>query len=166
MKAKIKSLESGSAVGTLNTAKGLKELAALSGGLKAQNTFISLEGQEAVRKACGGNGYLLNSGVARFATETAWTVTAEGDYVIMMLFSAKYLLKQIMSTLLKRKQNEGTTEYLNDLLKKGVKSLDDLCPVAQSSDDFLKVEFLLALFRFRALSAVSAMAKSVQGHIK
>jgi len=31
-------------VGTLNTTKGLKELAALSGGLKAQNTFICLEG--------------------------------------------------------------------------------------------------------------------------
>jgi hypothetical protein len=66
-------------------------------------------------------------------------VTAEGDYVIMMLFSAKFLLKQIMSTLLKRKTNEGITEYLNDLLKKGVKSVDDLCPVAKSSDDFLNV---------------------------
>jgi hypothetical protein len=35
LKDKVKSLEAGGAVGTLTNAKGLKELAALSGGLKA-----------------------------------------------------------------------------------------------------------------------------------
>jgi len=109
---------------------------------------------------------LLNSGVARLSTENLWVVTAEGDYVLMMLFSAKFLLKQVMNTLLKKKSNEGSVEYLNDLLKPGIKSIDDLCPIAKSSQDFLNVEFLLSLFRYKALHAVSAMAKSVQGNLK
>ena len=64
MSEHIKRLESGTTVGTLNTTKGLKELAAVSAGLKAHNTLISLEGVEALRKTCGGNGYLLHSAIA------------------------------------------------------------------------------------------------------
>ena len=64
MNEHIKRLEKGSVVGTLNTDKGLKELAAVSAGLKAHNTLLCLDGVEALRKTCGGNGYLLHSAIA------------------------------------------------------------------------------------------------------
>lgn len=83
----------GNNYGRLESNKGLKELAALSGGLKAHVTYICIEGQETCRKCCGGNGYLMNSGIARDVTDKVWYVTAEGDYTIMLLFSAKYILK-------------------------------------------------------------------------
>lgn len=158
----IRQLEGNSPVGTLSVTKDLKELAALSGGLKALNTFLSFEGQGAVRQCCGGNGYLLNSTVARMYADSAWTVTAEGDYIIMLLFSAKFLLKMMMDTMLKRKEHTGSVEYLNELLKPGITSEKDLCPVAKSHLDFLNPKFLQSLFRFRALKNVGMMAKQVQ----
>lgn len=177
MSERIKTLESGSKVGTLNTSKGLKELAALSGGLKAHNTFVSLEGQEAVRKCCGGNGYLLNSGIAKQAADSLWTVTAEGDYTIMMLFSAKFLLKSIMSVVKQGTHVDESVEYLNDLTK--IPNLKELfngssqhgmperyAPEAASADDFYNPEFLLKLFRYRALDAVTNMATSVEYFLK
>ena len=84
MSQHIKKLEEGSSsVGTLSSTKDIKELAAVSAGLKAHNTFVSLEGVEALRKTCGGNGYLLHSAIAQLASNQLWTVTAEGDYNIM-----------------------------------------------------------------------------------
>ena len=65
----------------------------MSAGLKAQNTFISYEGIEALRKSCGGNGYLLNSGIAALATDYLWQVTAEGDYTILGLLTSINIIK-------------------------------------------------------------------------
>ena len=39
-------------------------MAATSGGLKALNTYESHLSMEELRKCCGGNGYLLHSGIA------------------------------------------------------------------------------------------------------
>ena len=42
----------------------MKELAATSNGLKAMCTVMAHEGIEDCRKSCGGNGYLMASGIA------------------------------------------------------------------------------------------------------
>ena len=112
MSDSIKTLEAGATVGTLNTSKGLKELAAVSAGLKAHNTLVSLEGIEALRKTCGGNGYLLHSGIAELAANGLWTVTAEGDYNVMQLFTAKYLLSAAAKG---KESQEEYLSYLNEL---------------------------------------------------
>ena len=52
------------ATGMVLTSKGLKELAVTSAGLKALNTFEACKALEELRLCCGGNGYLLNSGIA------------------------------------------------------------------------------------------------------
>ena len=71
----------------------LNEIAATSAGLKALCTFLATEGIEDCRKACGGNGYLLNSGIAQIAADYVWQTTAEGDYILLMLLTGRYLLK-------------------------------------------------------------------------
>ena len=93
MSDSVKTLESKDSVGTLASSKGLKELAAVSAGLKAHNTLLAVDGIEALRKTCGGNGYLNHSGIAEIAANCLWPVTAEGDYNVMQLFTAKYLLQ-------------------------------------------------------------------------
>lgn len=44
--------------------KKIKEFAAISAGMKAVCTKMAVDGIEDLRKACGGAGYLLNSGIA------------------------------------------------------------------------------------------------------
>lgn len=61
--ARMKSME-GDTMGLITNVKELKEIAATSAGLKAICTLIASDGIEEVRKCCGGNGYLLNSGLA------------------------------------------------------------------------------------------------------
>jgi acyl-CoA oxidase len=77
----------------LTNFKMLKEIAAMSAGLKALSTILASNGLEECRKCCGGNGYLLHSGVAQMSCDFLWQVTAEGDYMILSLLTAKYLLK-------------------------------------------------------------------------
>ncbi|KAJ3050486.1 acyl-Coenzyme A oxidase, partial [Quaeritorhiza haematococci] len=73
----------------------LPEMAALSGGLKALCTYWAWQGIEDCRKCCGGNGYLLNSGIAMGAADYVWQITAEGDYILLTLQTARYLLKSV-----------------------------------------------------------------------
>ena len=50
------------------------QIAATSAGLKALCTFIAANGVEDVRKCCGGNGYLMSSGIAGTAQDYLWQV--------------------------------------------------------------------------------------------
>ena len=141
----------------LTTDKGLKELAAVSANLKPHTTFLSLEGIEALRKTCGGNGYLLHSAIAQLASNTLWNVTAEGDYRVMQLFAAKYLLQQSQ----KDKVTDEYVDYLNDL--KGVKNIQDLYPVPEGPQSFLDEKYLVKLFRFRVLKSVIELREANKG---
>ncbi len=78
MVSKINDLEGGK-VGHIENTKDIKEIAAASAGLKALCTKIAVEGIEDCRKCCGGNGYLMNSGLAQFGCDYLWQITAEGD---------------------------------------------------------------------------------------
>jgi acyl-CoA oxidase len=73
----------------------LPEIAATSAGLKGLCTFLASQGIEDCRKCCGGNGYLLSSGVAALAADYLWQTTAEGDWIILMLQTARFLIKTL-----------------------------------------------------------------------
>lgn len=93
MLKKIKMFEGEKASGIVKTTDGIAEIAATSGGLKALNTFEALNAMEDLRKCCGGNGYLLHSGIGATTLNFTWLVTAEGDYIVMLLLLAKFLLR-------------------------------------------------------------------------
>lgn len=40
-----------------------------------------------------GNGYLKNSGLPSLFVDAVWETTAEGDYIVLMLQTARFLLK-------------------------------------------------------------------------
>ena len=73
--------------------ENMSEIVATSAGLKSLCTFLTTQGIEDCRKACGGNGYLMNSGIAAVASDYLWQTTAEGDYILLFLLTGKFLLK-------------------------------------------------------------------------
>ena len=48
---------------------------------------------EELRKSCGGAGYLQASGIAPLEADYKWRATAEGDTTVMLLQTARYLIK-------------------------------------------------------------------------
>lgn len=81
-----------------NDIDATKEYSAISAGMKSVLIKYVIEGMEDLRKSCGGAGYLLNSGIAARCSDYIWTITAEGDYVILSLLTGKYLLKTLNKT--------------------------------------------------------------------
>ena len=71
----------------------LPELHASSSGLKAISTTVVSQGIEACRVACGGHGYSQCSGFPTIYSNTSAAMTYEGDNNILLLQTARYLIK-------------------------------------------------------------------------
>ncbi|KFM75530.1 Peroxisomal acyl-coenzyme A oxidase 1, partial [Stegodyphus mimosarum] len=84
-------------VATQNMEKGdlatLPELHATSSGLKALGTDVGSAAIEVCRKACGGHGYLMVSGIPRLYATTVAACTYEGENTVLYLQTARYLSK-------------------------------------------------------------------------
>lgn len=82
---------------TVNMEKGdlatLPELHATSSGLKALCTDYGSAAIEICRRACGGHGYLMISGIHRLYATTVAACTYEGENTVLYLQTARYLLK-------------------------------------------------------------------------
>ena len=141
--------------------KELKETASLSAGLKALSTILASDGIEECRKACGGNGYLLSSGISAIAMDYVWQTTAEGDYMILSLLTSKFLLKSYNSVKNKHKF-EGTMSYMNSL--QDINNIEELNPERKQEKlkDFLDIDYLYELYKFRALKRTYMAAKNFE----
>ncbi|KAJ8736599.1 hypothetical protein PYW08_007255 [Mythimna loreyi] len=71
----------------------LPELHALSSGMKAISASDSAQLIEQCRLACGGHGYMMASGIPHLYTYVTATRTFEGDYTVLMLQTARFLVK-------------------------------------------------------------------------
>mmetsp|Transcript_79072 Transcript_79072/g.142657 ORF Transcript_79072/g.142657 Transcript_79072/m.142657 type:complete len:728 (+) Transcript_79072:41-2224(+) len=76
-------------------ARRMPALGAESGTLKAMATLMAADGIEDLRRCCGGNGYLLSSGIAALSLDDLWHVTAEGDFVVLLLAAARFAVKRL-----------------------------------------------------------------------
>lgn len=72
----------------------LAELHALSAGLKAVASAMAMWGVEACRLACGGHGYYRAAGLLRVYVDTTAACTYEGDNTVLLLQTARYLVRQ------------------------------------------------------------------------
>ncbi|XP_025018262.1 peroxisomal acyl-coenzyme A oxidase 1-like [Tetranychus urticae] len=70
-------------------------LHAMSSGLKALTTDLGASAVEICRRACGGNGFLLASGLPRIFGNTVAACTYEGENTILYLQTARYLYKTV-----------------------------------------------------------------------
>ena len=74
----------------------LPEVHASAAGLKALCCCLAADGIEDLRRACGGHGYLMSSGIAPLEADFKGpNTTAEGDYVVLALQTARFLLKMV-----------------------------------------------------------------------
>ena len=71
----------------------LPELHASSSGIKSITTTVAFQGIEACRVACGGHGYSLSSGFPYLYGESSAAVTYEGDNTVLLLQTARFLIK-------------------------------------------------------------------------
>eukprot|EP00892_Ulva_mutabilis_P004748 jgi/Ulvmu1/2645/UM014_0097.1 len=72
---------------------GLPELHAISSGLKAVTSAATSDGIEAARRACGGHGYSVLSGLPTLLASYVQNVTWEGENSVMLLQAARFVLK-------------------------------------------------------------------------
>ncbi|KAF4661735.1 hypothetical protein FOL47_006555 [Perkinsus chesapeaki] len=61
----------------------------LIAALKGLTSAISADLVEDLRRCCGGNGYLLNSGIARISLDNMWRATAEGDVQVLLSYAGR-----------------------------------------------------------------------------
>lgn len=159
-----------SAMESLAHVDGLAEIASTTAGLKALCTYMASQGIEDCRKCCGGNGYLLNGGIASLGADFVWQITAEGDWVILILQTARFLLKAFQDACA-GKPVPGPVAYLSPL-SGGAASVDAAHPLGNgagarrlTADDFFDLDTLQALFFHRALLAVSAAGFDIQSRL-
>lgn len=79
--------------------KSLPELHATSAGLKAFSADFCSKGMELCRLACGGHGYSQASGIPYIYVNYVSASTYEGENTVMLLQTARYLLKQFSQKL-------------------------------------------------------------------
>jgi acyl-CoA oxidase len=143
----------------------LPEIHATAAGLKGLCTKIAHDGMEDCRKACGGHGYLLASGVAAYSADYVWQVTAEGDFVVMLLQTARFLMKQYQAARSGAKL-AGLTQCLEEFRNAGFDPVRDAAPKPASGPaDMLDIDYLLSLFRWRAMVAVHDASKRLDAQL-
>ncbi|XP_060095396.1 peroxisomal acyl-coenzyme A oxidase 2 [Heteronotia binoei] len=71
----------------------LPELHALASGFKVIATDFSSAGVEICRRACGGHGYSLLSGLPSLYTRLVASCTYEGENTVLLLQTARFLIK-------------------------------------------------------------------------
>lgn len=136
-----------------------QELHATSAGLKSFTTQIAATGIETCRFRCGGHGYSLSSGLPRLYTDVgAPACTYEGENMVMMLQTARYLIKCYAKLTSGEALSSSTTLYLSAVTK------NSACP-ATTSEDFKDPQTLIQAYKHRAARLVMFVSKKLQEKI-
>lgn len=119
---------------------------ALLAGLKSWSSDVASVGAEDVRKCCGGHGYLNISGLPELVQSLTAICTLEGENVVMMQQTARYLMKMMAEPQVRAqgrwpKNMHPDLEYLS-------KPVSGQCTA--SGDDFLNPATQLAIYQHRA----------------
>ncbi|XP_069823070.1 peroxisomal acyl-coenzyme A oxidase 2 isoform X2 [Dendropsophus ebraccatus] len=131
----------------------LPELHALAAGVKAYVTEICSNGVEICRKACGGHGYSLYSGIPSLYTKVAASCTYEGENTVLHLQVARFLMKCFAGAQSGRPL-PASIGYLSSPATSGCQ--------ARTPGDFLNPEVYLKAYQYRAYSLISSAANKLQ----
>uniref|UniRef100_A0A8C3B3R2 Acyl-coenzyme A oxidase n=1 Tax=Cyclopterus lumpus TaxID=8103 RepID=A0A8C3B3R2_CYCLU len=141
----------------------LPELHALSAGLKAFTTWATNSAIEVCRMSCGGHGYSRSSGLPDIYVEFTPTCTYEGENTVMMLQTARYLLKSYRQAKAGQ-QLSGIVSYLNEPKHQRVQPQ----PVAARPTvvDINDLASLVEVYKQRAAILVDLAAKSIEQELQ
>jgi len=154
-------------IATDNTdaATDLSEMHATSAGLKGYCCYASTLGIEEMRKACGGAGYLMASGIAKLEADYKWRATAEGDTFVMLLETAKYLMKACKDAQ-EGRELSGLAQCLA-VLRDSTFAVNDIRPKEpRTADDLMSIDYLLEWFKFRTIAQVKMTRDSLDARMK
>ena len=140
--------------------KDLPEIHASAAGLKAYGCVLAADGIEDLRRACGGHGYLMSSGIAPLEADFKGpNTTAEGDYVILSLQTARFLVRSVEKAIAGDVDSlPGLTQCLAPLSSRSFDPVVDgkPSPSPRNLEDLLwrgaeSREYFLRLFQYRTL---------------
>ncbi|GAA6098663.1 peroxisomal acyl-coenzyme A oxidase 1 isoform X2 [Tachysurus ichikawai] len=140
----------------------LPELHALAAGLKAFTTWTVNAGIEVCRMACGGHGYSRSSGLPDIYVTFTATCTYEGENTVMMLQTARYLVKSYRQVR-DGKQLSGIVSYLNDAHQHIQPQPTGSRPTVININD---LQSLVEAYKRRAAHLVETAAKSLQTELQ
>uniref|UniRef100_A0A671YGZ3 Acyl-coenzyme A oxidase n=1 Tax=Sparus aurata TaxID=8175 RepID=A0A671YGZ3_SPAAU len=141
----------------------LPELHALSAGLKAFTTWTANAAIEVCRMSCGGHGYSRSSGLPDLYVNFTPTCTYEGENTVMMLQTARYLVKSYQQAKAGQ-QLSGIVSYLNETDHRRVQPQ----PVSARPTvvDINDLASLVEIYKLRAAILVGMAAKSIQQELQ
>lgn len=141
-----------------NDAKLLPEIHATSCALKSWSTRRSTDGIEECRKAMGGHGYSIFSGVADLFATFVPSNTYEGDNFVLAQQVARFLLKQLQNVVKGKQVTSTTAEYLYTLAE----GTDQVFHFEDVSQQILDPEVQLKLFSMRSARLVADLGQQLQ----
>ncbi len=131
----------------------MPEVHASSAGLKGVCCKLASDGMEDLRKACGGHGYLLSSGIASLASDFVWQVSAEGDFIVLLLQTARFLVKSRRDAIAGRPL-AGLAACLEPLRHPAFEPRHLEPPAPRTPAEATQLDYLLRLFQFRAVTRI------------
>ncbi|XP_072239611.1 peroxisomal acyl-coenzyme A oxidase 1 isoform X2 [Leuresthes tenuis] len=137
----------------------LPELHALSAGLKAFTTWETNSGIEVCRMSCGGHGYSRSSALPDIYVEFTPTCTYEGENTVMMLQTARYLVKSYRQAKAGQ-QLSGIVSYLNESQDRRLQP--QAVAARPTVVDINDLTSLVEIYKLRAAILVEMAAKSIQ----
>ncbi|XP_072318611.1 peroxisomal acyl-coenzyme A oxidase 1 isoform X1 [Eucyclogobius newberryi] len=137
----------------------LPELHALSAGLKAFTTWTTNAGIEVCRMACGGHGYSRSSALPDIYVNFTPTCTYEGENTVMMLQTARYLVKSYKQAKAGQRLG-GIVSYLNDIDQHRVQAHP--ASARPTVVDVNNLTDLVESYKLRAATLVELAARSIQ----
>jgi acyl-CoA oxidase len=159
MTDRFKALE-GDTAGAIAHTEDLPEISATAAGLKALITFMVAQGIEDCRKCCGGNGYLLSSGIGQLEVDFKWQTTAEGDWIILQLQTARFLMKSLKAAR-EGKPAPGPCAYMAVLKDPKFDAARAAPPAPKTLAEMCDPEYLLRVLKHRALVDVIAAGEQL-----
>ncbi|XP_060622449.2 peroxisomal acyl-coenzyme A oxidase 2 [Anolis sagrei] len=135
----------------------LPELHALASGIKVIATEYSSSGVEVCRKACGGHGYSLLSGLPSLYTRLVASCTYEGENTVLLLQTARFLIK-CLGMAQKGQPIPSSVAYLSS------KNFGK-CQ-AWKKGDFLNPDVYIDAYRQRAFRMVQSAAIKLQSLVQ
>ncbi|XP_029992440.1 peroxisomal acyl-coenzyme A oxidase 1 isoform X2 [Sphaeramia orbicularis] len=141
----------------------LPELHALSAGLKAFTTWTANAAIEVCRMSCGGHGYSRSSALPDIYVEFTPTCTYEGENTVMMLQTARYLVKSYRQAKAGQ-QLSGIVSYLNETEHRRIQAQP--ASARPTVVDINDLASLVEVYKLRAATLVDLAAKSIQQELQ
>ncbi|KAF9167014.1 hypothetical protein DFQ26_006149 [Actinomortierella ambigua] len=138
----------------------LKDVHVYSSGLKSYCTKLGADGIEEARRALGGHGYSLFSGMIDFHRQFLAAVTYEGENALLTQQVSRYLLKLYKDLLRDSKTHlSAPSRYIAQVTSSYSGFVSQRCQ-AQTLQDLYQPEVIIRAFQHRAARLIHELAEA------